>query len=413
MTTSLENAFPLGANFVAATIRSEMAKGAVAVFDTAALATEDFTLQPYRAIAVRGPNGAFEIYSYDQTDTTTADDGGVSCIVVSGRRYIKRIDVIVRDSALSATEDTQPVSPTLGDTYIIPAAPSGTDWASEAKTVATYTARGWIFRQPFVGMVVYVEDEEEFYHYDPNGDWVLGMGAGALPDGSVRPKKLFFPFGQIKVVDQRNAPPGGTPTNGTAYQVGTSPTGLFTGHANDIAIWNSAGAGSWEFFDPVEGDEIYRLDIGTPYTYRSGVWGRTVAAPVVVQSHYVDDVSVTSSTASLTNRLSSPSITAAVGQKIRATVYAQGVDASVASGSGTATAGIRIDSAGATTKTIWSRPITSSEPIVDDTWMAIAEIDVPDASAHIYRIATQCSGVSSPTTGGYTMRAIFEVITPT
>src|SRR5690606_19937746 len=140
------------------------------------------------------------------TDTTTADDGGVSCIVVSGRRYIKQDGSIFRDAALSATTDAQPASPTLGDTYILTAAPSGDDWASEAKTVAQFTARVWIFHQPYVGMIVHVEDENAFYHYVPNGDWVLGLGTGSFADGSITPLKLFHPFAILKVVDQRNAP---------------------------------------------------------------------------------------------------------------------------------------------------------------------------------------------------------------
>lgn len=410
MTTAFETAFPLGANFIAATVRSKLAEAMIGVFTTANLSAEDFTIQPYKAIAVEGPDGDLEFYAYDSTDTVTADDGGVSCIVVSGRRYKKRIDVIVRDSALSATTTAQPVSPTLGDTYIIPAAPSGTDWASEAKTVATYTARGWIFREPFVGMVVYVEDEEEFYHYDPNGDWVLGLGAGALPDGSVRPKKLFYPFGQIKVVDQRNAPPGGTPTNGTAYQVGTSPTGLFTGHANDIAIWNSTGAGSWEFHDPVEGDEIYRLDIGTPYSYRSGVWGRTIAAPVAVQSYYIDDTTEGTASGALTNRLSSPSITAAVGQKIRVSVTVVATTLASTAGSTTVSLGIRTDTGGSLTKAIiqW----VGSMDGVQRNVTGFAEIAVPDASAHTYHISTQRTAGSNATADDVTARALFEVIQP-
>src|SRR5690606_16868141 len=119
----------------------------------------------YPAIAVTGPDGDLTLYAYDPTDTTTADDGGITCVVVSGRRYIRSGETIIRDAAISATTDAQPVSPSLADTYIVPAAPSGDDWASKAKTVATFTARGWLFRQPFVGMMVYVEDEDAIYHY--------------------------------------------------------------------------------------------------------------------------------------------------------------------------------------------------------------------------------------------------------
>lgn len=402
MTTALETAFPLGANQVQATVRAKLAEAMIGVFPTAALSAEDFTIQPYRALAIYGEDGDLEFYSYDATDTTTADDGGVSCIVVSGRRYKKRIDVIVRDSALSATTSAQPSSPTLGDTYIIPVAPSGTDWASEAKAVAQYTARGWIFRQPFVGMVVYVEDEEAFYHYDPNGDWVLGLGTGGLADGSVTPKKLKLPFGLIKVEGSQNAPPGGTPTVGTAYQVGTSGSGAWSGHSNDIARWSEAGA--WEFFTPTQGDHIVRKDIGpdTLYKWSGGAWTSAVSSPVVVKSYYVGNTTVATSSGSITNRISSPSITAAVGQKIRVTVFF-----TTYSGGGVGVAGqfgVRVDSAGAVSATIL--PVTTSGTNV----ASFIEIAVPDASAHTYHVA---SVTTSGNISAVTCRAIFEVIQPT
>lgn len=278
MTTHLEQAFPLNANWPAATVRSEVAQGIVGVFDTADLSGENFAIQPYAAIAVYGPDGDLVFYAYDADDTTTADDGGTTCIVVSGRRYKRSTELTVKDAALSATTSAQPASPALGDTYIVPAAPSGTDWASQAETVATFTARGWIFRQPYVGMVVYVEDEATFYHYDASGDWQQGLPPGALPNGSIVPMKLYEPFGILVVEDERNAPPGGTPTTGSLYQVGTSPTGAFVGHVGEIARFNGA---SYDFIVPGEGNTIYRKDASTLFSYRSGAWGLTIATSVL------------------------------------------------------------------------------------------------------------------------------------
>lgn len=270
--TPLEQAFPLNSDWLAATVRSKLAEAMIAVFDTPDLSGEDFSIQPYPAIAVYGPDGDLTLYAFDATDTVTADDGGVSCIVVSGRRYKRSGEVIVRDAAISATTAAQPSTPSLGDTYIVPAAPSGDDWASRAKTVATYTARGWMFRQPFVGMMVYVEDEDAIYHYDSAGDWIAGLPIGAIPDGSIPPKKLVYPFAILKVEDERDAPPGSPPTTGAMYQVGTSPTGDFSGHDREIARWDGT---DYEFIVPQEGDTIYRKDIETLYSFRSGVWERT------------------------------------------------------------------------------------------------------------------------------------------
>lgn len=280
MVTPLESAFPLNSNWPAATVRSKLAEAMIAVFPTADLSGEDFSIQPYPAIAVYGPDGDLTLYAFDATDTVTADDGGITCIVVSGRRYKRSGDVVIRDAAISATTAAQPGSPSLGDTYIVPAAPSGDDWASHAKTVATFTARGWIFRQPFVGMMVYVEDEDAIYHYDSNGDWIAGLPIGAIQDGSIPPKKLTYPFAILKVEDERNAPPGSPPTAGTMYQVGTSPTGAFAGHSRSIARWTGL---AWEFIAPEEGDTVYRKDDESLFSYRSGSWEPTVAKAGIQQ----------------------------------------------------------------------------------------------------------------------------------
>lgn len=405
MTTPMETAFPLGSNWVASTVRSKLAEQSIYCTTSADLSVEDFSIQPYAAVAVFGADGDLELYAYDAADTTTADDGGTTCIVVSGRRYKKRGEVIVRDAALSATTTAQPGSPTLGDTYIVPAAPSGDDWASEAKTVATYTARGWIFREPFVGMLVYVADEDGFYHYDSGGDWIAGLPVGALADGSIQPMTLAEPFAILKVEDQRNAPPGSPPAAGTMYQVGTSPTGAFSGHASEVARYTGS---AYVFLAPAEGDTIYRTDIGALYSYRSGTWERTVSAPVVVQSHYVDDVTVSTSTGSLTNRISSPSITAVSGQKLRVTCHCTSGSTESVAGS-IMSLGIRIDSTGSLTKTLqtWATNVSLNNTVY------VGEIAVPDGSAHTYRIATQRTTGSSGNFTSFTGRAIFEVINPT
>jgi hypothetical protein len=418
MTTALEQAFPLAANWLAANVRQKLAECGIFVSSTAALSGEDFTIQPWAAIAVRGNNGALEFYAYDSADTTTADDAGVSCIVVSGRRYKKRIYTLVKDAAISATVSAQPASPSLGDTYIVPAAPTGTDWASQAKTVATFTARGWIFRQPFVGMLVYSAAVDGFYTYTSGGVWSQGLPIGALADGSIVQEKLLDAFYTVYVEDQRNAPPGGTPTNNTRYQVGTVPTGAFAGHANAIARWNSTGAGSWVFFTPVEGSTIYRRDIGVHYSYRSGTWVRTVAAPVVVQSYYVDIVTVATSSAAITSRLTSPSITAAVGQKLRVSVsiFAATVNATSSSA---ADIGIRVDTGGALSLTLLTLAAAAAAPTTYATPIGaagpltfIVEMAVPDAAAHTYSIASIRSAGANGQVSNVTCRALFEIITP-
>jgi hypothetical protein len=431
--TPLEEAFPLSSNWVAATVRSKLAEQSIFCTDDPDLSGEDFSVQPYAAVAVFGPDGDLELYAFDAGDTTTADDGGVSCIVVSGRRYKKRAEVIVRDSALSATTTAQPGSPALGDTYIVPAAPSGADWAGQAETVAVYTARGWLFRQPFVGMIVYVEDDASFWHYGASGDWSAGLPIGVIPDGGIAPRKLAEPFAILKVVDQRNAPPGSAPTAGTMYQVGTSPTGAFSGHPNEVARYNGL---AYEFLVPAEGDTIYRLDQATLYSYRSGVWVRTVLQPGVSQVFYTTNTGSTGTinTATPAN-LVSQSITVPAGSGTHVKVdltfftgtYSQAANTTIEFG-------IRVDTASTLAfvgKTINypTGPVSvlgnggagspmgllfnSDTPVIHrDGYLGVSFIaPVPDSSAHTYSVSMRRSvGAAAVSVTSFAIGAVFSVV---
>lgn len=387
--TPLEEAFE--PPFASLNIVAKLAEQMVAVFSDPDLSGEDFSIQPFPAIAIRGNDGDLEFYAYDEDDTTTADDGGLTTIVVPpGRRYKKRAEVILRDSALSATEDTQPVSPSLGDTYIIPPAPSGDDWASNAETVATFTARGWIFRQPFVGMVVYVEDDQSFYFYNQAGDWQQGLGPGSIGNGSILPEKLDDQFYVLKVEDERNAPPGSDPTVGTKYQVGTSPTGAFSGHDREVAIWRGS---AYVFLTPAEGDTIYRRDQATLFTFRSGAWTRTVAAAgvqqvkrSVVAASFVNVVGTPQLASGAVNLTSQP------GKYLRFTFNSLLVTANEGNAGGTRyDLGIYIDSSSAPAALIISRNYaagTTTTNLIDQSIgeSAIGYVAVPDGAAHNYAV---------------------------
>lgn len=404
MTTALEQAFPLAANWLAATVRQKLAECGIFVSSTPNLSAEDFTIQPWAAVAVRGNSGALDLYAYDSADTTTADDGGVSCIVVSGRRYKRRADVIVRDAAISGSVSAQPASPSLGDTYIIPAAPSGTDWASKAKTVATYTARGWIFRQPFVGMLVYAADVDGFYYYSSAGTWSQGLPIGAIADASIVQEKLLDSFYTVRVESVLNAPPGGTPTANTRYQVGTSPTGAFAGQANKIARWSAVGAGSWVFLAPVEGDCIYRKDVALPYTYRSGVWAPMIAASGVQQIKLQETTTI-----NLANVDNTPvhdtgiTLTSVATKKLRISVFGLSLAGSNGNSANNYSVGLYIDNSSTPVGSVIATGSTAGAGTLTITQAFIQfYINVPDGASHNYNLGvvrTSGSGTLRSFTG--------------
>lgn len=319
MTTSLETGLPLNSNLSAADMRLYFAEAFIAVFDAAGPEGEDFSIQQHRAIAVRGNDGGLTLYAYDDADTVTASDAGLTTYVVSGRRYKRASETIVRDAVLSATTTAQPASPALGDAYVLTAAPSGTDWAAKAKNVATYTARGWVFRAPYVGQIVYAADTSTFLHYSAAGTWTTGIAAGGIGVGTIVPNMLANPFAVMTAEDERNAPPGSLPSEGTLYQVGTSPTGAFAGHAKAVARVTS---GAYEFFAPGEGAVIYRRDVAALYAYRAGVWELAVPETGVARVVQLAQGSQTQTSISTTRKLYSATATfgLATGKTMRALV---------------------------------------------------------------------------------------------
>lgn len=65
------------------------------------------------------------------------------------------------------------------------------------------------------------------------------------------------------VIAIQNTPPG-SPATGDRYWIGSSPTGAWSGHAYQIAVWNGS---SWDFEAITKGDTAYVGDEGIFYFY--------------------------------------------------------------------------------------------------------------------------------------------------
>ena len=73
----------------------------------------------------------------------------------------------------SRTTTAQPGSPANGDTYILPASATGTNWATfTAKQLVHYYGGSWKAWTPIEGVRVYVNDEDVVWEYNGT-DWVL------------------------------------------------------------------------------------------------------------------------------------------------------------------------------------------------------------------------------------------------
>lgn len=77
---------------------------------------------------------------------------------------------------LSRAVTAPPVSPALGDAYIIPVGATG-DWAGLTDYVVHWYVNGWKYYIPFEGMQVRIVDElPETFAYDGT-NWVVGLAA--------------------------------------------------------------------------------------------------------------------------------------------------------------------------------------------------------------------------------------------
>lgn len=245
---------------------------------------QDFTAQdPILASIVPIIGWQSNFFWYDPTDTTSVHDGLTVLVTDDGKRYKLRADLIDSLSVLDKDLTAPPGSPIIGDRYLVPAAATGA-WVGEDEAIAHYTARGWEFEEPRIGMILYVEDEDAFYHYNAAGTWIAGFGDSLLSANSVLPSNVLG--GRIIwIVENQttNAPPG-SPAAADTYIIGPTPSGAWAGNAGKIALRNAANS-AWIIIAPTEGYRAYDKATDTNYRHTGSVWASDLG---VYTSRYAD-----------------------------------------------------------------------------------------------------------------------------
>lgn len=96
--------------------------------------------------------------------------------------------------------------------------------------------------------------------------------AQAIPESTVNQLVRLLEQGamQFSVEDKDLAAPPGSPADGAAYIVAASPTGAWSGKAEQIA-WQLAGSG-WQFIAPIEGMKAWARDENATYVYDGADW---------------------------------------------------------------------------------------------------------------------------------------------
>lgn len=142
--------------------------------------------------------------------------------------------------ANSATTSAEPVSPLGGDVYIMPASPSGTNWAAFSEHDVTILVDSvWVQFTPWEGLSLWVSDLNKHMTFN-GGTWQLS-------------------YREIINVEDRNLatlPTSPIPTAGQAYIVASGSPQQFS--PDQIAI--ADGTGGWFTYAPEEGDVVYIKD---------------------------------------------------------------------------------------------------------------------------------------------------------
>lgn len=204
------------------------------------------------------------LYFYDDSDTTTLDDGLTTLVDGSGNRYHLQDSAAISLNAVEAQLNTPPGSPSTGQAWIVGTSPTGA-WASNANDIAVYTARGWIFATPQIGLTVLNKGTDTNWQFRDDSTW--GGFDAEQSAGSVLNQALQFPMG-MAIESVENTPPG-SPTEGLYYIVGDSPTGDFSGESNNVATYRSS---AWVFMDAYEGARVFNRDTDAFLIYQSGEW---------------------------------------------------------------------------------------------------------------------------------------------
>ena len=76
-------------------------------------------------------------------------------------------------SVLTRTLDAPPVSPVVGDSYIV-ATGGSLDWTGLDDQVVVWTGSEWVSSEPRTGWLAYIEDEEVLTVYKASG-WSTGI----------------------------------------------------------------------------------------------------------------------------------------------------------------------------------------------------------------------------------------------
>lgn len=208
------------------------------------------------------------LYYYDSTDTSSGHDGVNVLVDSTGRRFKLQTALQIQsgiwriaDKDLSAP----PGSPVDGTAYIVAAGASGA-WAGQSTKIALRVAGTWAFSTPLAGAQAWVIDENTYYSFSGTA-WGAGL-PGQIGAGAVKLSNMANGVPLLVVEGTANTP--AISTNGTAYIVGASPSGAFSGFAPKALAVRESGA--WVAYAPATGWRVDDNSTGRMLRYSGTAW---------------------------------------------------------------------------------------------------------------------------------------------
>jgi len=98
---------------------------------------------------------------------------------------------------------------------------------------------------------------------DPTGDGGLALNDNFKDIADA----LYISAPTVSVISRINTPPG-SPVNGDVHFVGNNPSGVWAGHAGEIAVY----WGSWSYVLPVEGMRVYNRATRLSFQREGATW---------------------------------------------------------------------------------------------------------------------------------------------
>jgi hypothetical protein len=220
---------------------------------------------------------------------------GITSADVPANNNVQRLDATLNAFVRSATTAAQPGSPANGDTYILPASPTGAQWAGKATGTIAYFNVSWYFFTPYNGQRARVEDTGVYARYNA-GAWGYETDAISADSAGINSTEtvidsIVLPVNALKVGSTIRIKASGvctsTGANASNFRFRIGATTL-TGAIASVVTPTAAASGtnvpfSVELLVTVRAVGVSGTAIGSATLLNNGVTGVSNAAVAVNQ----------------------------------------------------------------------------------------------------------------------------------